>query len=807
MRALRRIIPLVLLSSLVLVPIAAHAAWPTDPNVNVPVCTTTNYQMYPTMASDGAGGAYVVWQDYRSGGTADLYLQRLTSSGSAFWADGGIALCTAVNQQQYPAMIPDGSGGTIVTWMDNRGTTGYDVYVQRVTASGAFRWTTNGVAACTAANGQYYPALVSDGAGGAILTWYDIRNGVDYDLYAQRIDSSGVVRWTANGVVLCSAAGTQIYPTIVADGFGGAIIAWQDQRSGTFDVYTQRIDASGNILWTPNGVAVCTATADQVAPVLTTDGSGGAIVAWQDMRNGTQDLYAQRVIATSAVAWTSNGVTVYAGAGGQVEPTIVSDENGGAIVVWTDDRSGNNDLYAQRVNSAGSSLWTGSGVIVCSAIGAQRFQTLNSDGAGGALIAWQDQRSGGTDVYAQHLSATATALWSTVLYSNEPVPLSTARDEQTELVAAPDGAGGLIVGWQDTRNGAASDIYAQRIERFGKLGSPEPVLTSVRDLPNDEGGWVRLAWQASPLDPAGDADLNEYALFRSVPPNQAIAAIASGDATRLELGEVPGPQQTGYLFTSQGAIPYAWEYVTSVTAQRMFASYALPLATTCDSAATGNPQTAFLVVARSTMGGKYWMSSAMSGYSVDNLSPNTPSSFTGLYAAGSTTMHWTPVSAPDLAVYHVHRGARPSFTPDAGNLVAALTNTDLTDSPGSAYVYKVCAVDVHGNESSYATLVPSGTLAVDDGRTTLAFAEPRPMPAHRTVVLEWSLTHDGPVRLSLFDATGRRVRTLHEGPMSAGPHHRVLSLDDESGSLPSGLYLVRLEAEQRTIVRRVALLR
>ena len=611
---------------------------------------------------------------------------------------------------------------------------------------------------------------------------------------------------TAN-LPVCTAANSQYYPTITSDGAGGTIITWYDARSGNFDIYAQRLDGNGNTLWTPNGVAVCTATADQTSPVVTTDGSGGAIIAWQDARNGNLDLYAQRVIATSATAWTSNGVAVYVGSGGQYEPAIASDENGGAVVAWTDDRSGNNDVYAQRLNSSGSSLWTATGVVVCSAIGVQRFQTVNSDGAGGAFIAWQDQRAGGTDLYAQHLSATATALWSAMLYSSDPMPLSTARDEQTEVVAAPDGAGGLIVAWQDTRNGATSDIYAQRIERFGKLGSPEPVLTSVRDLPNDEGGWVRVAWQASPYDLTGDTDLNDYALFRSVPPNLAIAAIASGEATLLAAGEVPGPQETGYLFTSQSDLTYAWEYLTSVTAQHMFASYALPLATTCDSAAAGNPQTAFLVVARSSMGGKYWMSSAMTGYSVDNLSPSTPSSFTGLYAAGTTTMHWTPVGAPDLAAYHVHRGARPSFTPDAGNLVAALTSTDLTDSPGSAYVYKVCAVDVHGNESPYATLVPSGTLAVDEGGATLAFATPRPMPAHRSVVLEWSLSQDGPVRLALFDAAGRRVRTLQDGPMSAGPHHAVFTLDDAAGSLPSGLYLVRLEAEQRTIVRRVAMLR
>src|SRR6185436_2902719 len=44
---------------------------------------------------------------------------------------------------------------------------------------------------------QYSPAIVSDGAGGAIITWYDFRSGA-YDIYAQRVSSSGVVQWTAD---------------------------------------------------------------------------------------------------------------------------------------------------------------------------------------------------------------------------------------------------------------------------------------------------------------------------------------------------------------------------------------------------------------------------------------------------------------------------------------------------------------------------------------------------------------------------------------------------------------------------------
>jgi hypothetical protein len=115
-----------------------------------------------------------------------------------------------------------------------------------VDSSGAVQWTLDGVAICTAADYQCDPTIVSDGSGGAIITWEDSRSGTNSDIYAQRVDSSGAVQWTLDGVAVCTAANSQWSPTIVSDGSGGAIITWYDYRSGTSDIYAQRVDYTGS---------------------------------------------------------------------------------------------------------------------------------------------------------------------------------------------------------------------------------------------------------------------------------------------------------------------------------------------------------------------------------------------------------------------------------------------------------------------------------------------------------------------------------------------------------------------------------
>jgi hypothetical protein len=70
--------------------------------------------------------------------------------------------------------------------------------------------------------------------------------GAGYDIWAQRWSlSTGAAQWS---VPLCTAANDQIGGGLVADGTGGAIGVWEDQRSGTnADVYARRVTGDGSL--------------------------------------------------------------------------------------------------------------------------------------------------------------------------------------------------------------------------------------------------------------------------------------------------------------------------------------------------------------------------------------------------------------------------------------------------------------------------------------------------------------------------------------------------------------------------------
>src|SRR5262252_5414701 len=158
----------------------------------------------------------------------------------ADWPACGRGIAVAPGSQQHSAIATDGAGGAIVVWQDQRGPS-VNIFARRVLATGEpdAAWPVEGRALLTdpAALGtdveQDSPAIVSDGRGGAIVAWQDNRSPLTgTDLYAQHALAKGVVdpRWPVNGAPVCTAAGAQQFLAITATG-SGAIITWQDDRS------------------------------------------------------------------------------------------------------------------------------------------------------------------------------------------------------------------------------------------------------------------------------------------------------------------------------------------------------------------------------------------------------------------------------------------------------------------------------------------------------------------------------------------------------------------------------------------------
>jgi hypothetical protein len=217
------------------------------PATGLAVCTASaeqdwdwNYYLWPAVG-DGAGGAYIAWNDWRNGDPnwtpygleADIYLARVRPDGTfpPGWPVNGLGVCVnpgAFMAKQLNAICPDGFGGVFVAWEGSVG----GVRVQRILAGGTVApgWTPNlGAPISTLAADFDAAVLCPDGLGGV---WVAAESfGTLGNVVVQHLNGAGqpAAGWTAQGVLVTAVSGAQ-YPGICSDGAGGAIVAWADSR-------------------------------------------------------------------------------------------------------------------------------------------------------------------------------------------------------------------------------------------------------------------------------------------------------------------------------------------------------------------------------------------------------------------------------------------------------------------------------------------------------------------------------------------------------------------------------------------------
>ncbi len=457
----------------------------------------------PYTVSDGAGGMFVAWSDTRFI-VSDIYVQHVLSDGTLVWNANGLVACSANGRQDQPSIAPDGTGGVLVTWRDYRNGQEGDIYAQRIDPTGLPMWGFSGTIVCTAPGQQTTPVLIADGSPdstgvhGAFIAWEDDRDAPR--IYAQHLAPDGTPLWAVNGIPVSTSLAAQFEPAMVPDSGTGAIVTWAQQSADDWDVWSQRVGPDGAARWDTAGVRVCGATGDQFLPVTAADGAGGAWIAWQDDRSVALAVYAQHLGPAGLAMLPPDGEPVCVSGADEVSPAIAADGAGGLFVAWTDSRAGT-DIYAQRLDPLGILAWDAGGVAVCAGSGVQAFPAAVADGSGGVIVAWEDGRTGaGLDIYAQKLDGSGLAQWTV-----GGLAISTAASNQYAVSAVSSGDTTAVLLWSDLRNGNV-DLYAQRLP----LDAGTAALATSRLLSSSPNPASEVATFAFELRAPGRGELTVF---------------------------------------------------------------------------------------------------------------------------------------------------------------------------------------------------------------------------------------------------------------------------------------------------------
>lgn len=179
---------------------------------------------------------------------------------------------------------------------------------------------------------------------------------------------------------------------------GEMIFAWSDTRNGIRDIFAQKVNSNGEKLWSSDGIAVVTAEGRQEDPILISDENGGAFVIWADYKNEPDtegDVYGQHILSDGSLAWDESGIALTNKSGRQTSLNMCSDGEGGVFAIWKDfEPSSYGHIYGTHISSDGTIVNQGEGLPIVEFNSYKGFASLEYGGTGSAVLIWQDERFG-----------------------------------------------------------------------------------------------------------------------------------------------------------------------------------------------------------------------------------------------------------------------------------------------------------------------------------------------------------------------------------------------------------------------------
>ncbi len=438
----------------------------------VPVVIAEGRQEDPILVKDGNGGAFIIWVDYRDEPDyGDIYAQHINSDGLISWDIEGVVLTNQPGKQASPNMASDGIGGAFVIWNDLNASTLGHVYGTHLTVNETDIIAQGiGVPLITSESTESNPSLETAQSGSAVMVWADNRNlnESNIDIYAQRMDVNCNTLWSTpeeGGVPLCTAEGVQEYAKVTYYNEDYSVVVWEDKRfnENVGDIFIQYISMDGQTqLNADDGEALCDHEANQIKPRVKAD-TNGAYVVWEDSRNGPGDIYVQRHTLDNGAMFEYNGLQVCGAPNTQDQPRLTIDNLGGAYIVWMDERFApfpQTEVYIQHINADGTVSYIDNGLALCDAPQYQFNPLVRSDSQGNAFGVWGDMRTGSIGLYVQYLDSNGNFS----LEENGKESYFGIDGNGLEAKSLYLGNNETMIYWEDHRLGVIADLtYGQKV--------------------------------------------------------------------------------------------------------------------------------------------------------------------------------------------------------------------------------------------------------------------------------------------------------------------------------------------------------
>ena len=134
----------------------------------------------------------------------NIFAHKIDQNGNLLWGLDGAVITNLPGRQEDPVAITDGEGGAFIAWVDYRFDAEGDIFLQHVDSNGEILLDSNGVALAQVIGKQITINMCTDSIGGVFITWQDKRSGVDDDIYGTHVSFDHTIVAPGNWCPYCN---------------------------------------------------------------------------------------------------------------------------------------------------------------------------------------------------------------------------------------------------------------------------------------------------------------------------------------------------------------------------------------------------------------------------------------------------------------------------------------------------------------------------------------------------------------------------------------------------------------------------
>jgi hypothetical protein len=321
-----------------------------------------NFEPSPVVCATEAGNAVFAWSS-EAVANMEVHLQKVSPTGDLLWGDGLVVAYPGVNVK-FPYLFPAGDDHVYLVWHEETGpfwAPNRALYVQELDADGNFMWATDLEVYPPSPGGPVITLqMCRDNSGGIVFSWYGNDQGTHFNCWVQHMDGDGILTMPTGTLVSTSMVRNHMYPAPAFIPLTQEIVVYfseQDLNQNQRGLYAQKFDLAGNRQWTDEGKQLIPLSNNDYSLPMAGGVNDQSICVYQAYEFGNVvDSKVQAVMldGNGDFVWNDQFIDMSTYQSSKLHTVMAPYSFGQWVVAWEDERSTGRDIYAQNIQPDGT---------------------------------------------------------------------------------------------------------------------------------------------------------------------------------------------------------------------------------------------------------------------------------------------------------------------------------------------------------------------------------------------------------------------------------------------------------------------